>query len=262
MTRLTQLTVGLLVLSLCACNNYVKETVPLAREKVTLRVPNQQRLIALATAEAVERLQFGPLSGKKVVVELTGVFPHAREDVGAYIQGEVEGKLARDGAIVLQPQVVVTPSIPGAEGQPAVTTGGALVMPTDAEYRVIVGVSWAGVDTQDKKTVDGGLLAKQIGLGLGGGLLGGILILAGGNVEGGEGLAMVGGIVAPLAISGAVLWSIVQPPTLHIYKLMGRVRLSVEAVPLVPGGRGFQTVGEGQTEIVIDPTAEEGYLIL
>src|SRR5579862_2597898 len=105
-----------------ACGGYSKETVSLFRDHVTMRVPNQQRLLALATDEAVARLDFKPLAGKKIIVELDGVFPHSRNEALDYIQGQVEGKIARDGGLVIAAQqVVVVPDEAagsGAPGQP------------------------------------------------------------------------------------------------------------------------------------------------
>src|SRR5262245_61263929 len=91
-------TSSLLVLAAAlACGGYSKETVSLYRDHVGMRVPNQQRLLALSTDEAIARLDFKNLAGKKVVVEMTGIFPHTRQDVLDYIEGQVEGKIARDG---------------------------------------------------------------------------------------------------------------------------------------------------------------------
>lgn len=74
------------------------------------------------------------------------------------------------------------------------------------------------------------------------------------------GVIMMG--MGGLAIAGGVIWNAVQKPTLHIYRLLGRVRVSVNAVPIQPGNTPFQTIGEGQTEVVVDPTAEEGYILV
>ena len=238
---------------LVACGGYSKETVSLYRDHVGMRVPNQQRLIALATDEAVARLDFKHLAGKKVVVEMSGIFPHTRGDVLDYVEGQVEGKIARDGGLVISAgQIVVAPG----DGSGSDTGGTLSLTPSDADYRVIIGVSWAGVDTNDRKTINTPLLTKQLGL------------IVGGVVAGLIGAAAADGTVSPilggagaLAITGGAIWYFVAPPTLHIYRLLGRVRVSVNAVPIVPGGTAFQTVGEGQTELLVDPTAEEGYVL-
>lgn len=239
-----------------ACGGYSKETVSMYREHVGMRVPNQQRLLALATDEAVERLDFKALAGRRVVVEMAGIFPHTRADVLDYIQGQVEGKLARDGAIVSSAaSLLIAP--PAAEGEAAAAPeGGALTFSEDAEYRVVIGVSWAGVDTHDRKSVNQGLLLRQVGLGVGG-LVTGIALGSSDDPT----AAGVGSIVGGLAVLGAVGWYIFERPTLHTYRLLGRVRLSVQAVPLQGGLQAFSTVGEGQTELLIDPTAEEGYIL-
>ena len=71
------------VLSSC---KYNKETVPIRRAETDIRVPNQQRVVALATDQAVEALDFTKLAGKTVSIELTGVFPHSYDDLLAYLQ--------------------------------------------------------------------------------------------------------------------------------------------------------------------------------
>ena len=240
-----------------ACGGYSKETVALYRDHVTMRVPNQQRLLALSTDEAVARLDFKGLAGKKVVVEMSGIFPHTRGDVLDYIQGQVEGKIARDGGLVIAAQQVVV--VPDEQAGSAATPGQPLpnatlsLTPNDADYRVVIGVSWAGVDTNDRMTVNLALLGKQLGT-MGGGLLLGHIGASGGDNTGAV-VASVGG----LALLGGLGWYILDRPTLHIFRLLGRVRVSVNALPIVPGGTAFQTIGEGQTELLIDPSADEGF---
>jgi hypothetical protein len=241
-----------------ACGGYSKETVSLYRDHVGMRVPNQQRLLALATDEAVQRLDFKTLAGRKVVVEMSGIFPHTRGDVLDYIQNQVEGKIARDGGLVISAGQIVTTSSEATGSGAESTVGSISLTPADAEYRVLIGVSWAGVDTHDKKVVNTPLLTKQL-LMIGGGIALSILGPAATSDN-----ATAAGILGILGIGttlGGVTWRIIEKPTLHIYRLLGRVRVSVNAVPLVPGGTAFQTVGEGQTELLIDPTAEEGYFL-
>ena len=255
---------------LSACGGYSKETVSLYRDHVGMRVPNQQRLIALATDEAVARLDFKALAGKKVVVEMSGVFPHTRNDVLDYLQGQVEGKIARDGGLVISAGQLVVAS---GEGSDAANAGAAPISltPSDADYRVVIGVSWAGVDTHDQKTVNVPLLTRQVGViagGIGAVLLGvcclkdetdlGMGITTSTISTAGTIMMSLGG----LAIAGGVVWNAVAKPTLHIYRLLGRVRVSVNAIPIQPGNTPFQTVGEGQTEVVVDPTASEGYILV
>jgi hypothetical protein len=194
---------------------------------------------------------------------MSGIFPHTRADVLDYIQGQVEGKIARDGGLVISAgQLVVAPAETNATpGSPTATTdvatGSVLSLtPGDADYRVVIGVSWAGVDTHDRLAVNGPLAIRQGGL-AGGGLL---VALIGASVNDSTTSPIVSGI-GGLAFLGGTIWYLVQKPTIHIYRLLGRVRLSVNAIPIVPGGTAFQTVGEGQTELLVDPTAEEGYIL-
>jgi hypothetical protein len=271
-------------LTASACGGYSKETVSLYRDHVGMRVPNQQRLLALSTDEAVARLDFKPLAGKKVVVELNGVFPHTRQEVLDYIRGQVEGKIARDGGLVIAPQQVVVvpddqPQGSAAPGQPQppqpIPNATLSLTPSDADYRVVIGVSWAGVDTHDRLTVNSSLLDKQLimmGGGLGGMIIGGVIAGnagpgttgAGGTTSSNSTDATLGAVIAGiggLALMAGIGWYMFQRPTLHVYRLLGRVRVSVNALPIVPNGTAFQTVGEGQTELLIDPTADEGYIL-
>lgn len=240
-----------------ACGGYSKETVPLRREYVGMRIPNQQRLLALSTDEAVGRLDFKGLAGKKVVVEMAGIFPNTRRDALAYIRGQVEGKIARDGGLVISAGQDVVASADESTAEPEVNETISLT-PRDADYRVIIGVSWAGVDTHDRKVVNKPLLARQL-LVIGAGIV--LAVLGPPRVNDSSLDWIVGGIGVGVAVGGTV-WHYADDPTLHIYRLLGRVRVSVNAIPIVPGGTPFQTVGEGQTELLVDPTAEEGYSIL
>jgi hypothetical protein len=235
-----------------ACGGYSKETAPLFREHVAVRVPNQQRLVALAVDDAVERLDFAALQGKRVAVEVAGIFPHSDQDALAYIRGAVEGKLARSGATVVTNPVPVVLTDSPAE----IETGSALPVPSNADYRVVVGVSWAGVDTHDKKGVNPDLLTKQVLL-LVGGVTAGLVLTLGVD----DSVAQTIGLISMGAGSGGYfLWRFLEPPLYHTYRLIGRVRLSCNAIPLLEG-QAFQTVGEGQTQIVIDPLADEGYVL-
>ena len=248
---------ALAAFALAGCAGYSKETVALSRDHVSMRLPNQQRLLALSTDEAVARLDFKGLAGKKVVVEMTGIFPHTRQDVLDYIQGQVAGKIARDGGLVISAgQIVVTPD-EAAGSNAAVPAGSTISLtPSDADYRVVIGVSWAGVDTHDKLTIDSAKLTRQVGVIVAGLLLGAIGAAIGDVVA----TPIVSGI-GGLGMTAGVIWYAASPPRLHVYRLLGRVRLSVNALPIVPGGVPFQTVGEGQTELLVDPTAEEGYVL-
>lgn len=244
--------VALLLVS--ACGGYSKETVSLYRDHVGMRVPNQQRLLALSSDEAVARLDFKGLAGKTVVVEMSGIFPHTRADVLDYIQGQIEGKIARDGGLVISSGQLVTAPVEGTGGEPATVLN---LTPSEAEYRVVIGVSWAGVDTHDRKVINSKLLTRQLGV-MGAGL--GIALLGPPVVDDSTAGPILAGIGGLTLLTG-IAWYIFDKPQLHVIRLLGRVRVSVNAIPIVPGGTPFQTIGEGQTELLIDPTAEEGYVL-
>src|SRR5438046_1624199 len=116
--------------AVCACK-YNKETVPVRRAEADIRVPNQQRVVALATDQAVEALDLSKLQGKSVAIELTGVFPHSNEDLLGYLRAQVEAKLARAGARVLvQPPLLILPGAqPAAAGAASASAAqGALAL--------------------------------------------------------------------------------------------------------------------------------------
>ena len=246
------LSIALVAAVVTGCgSSYSKETVPVSREVISARVPNQQRLLALAVDDAVERLDFSQLAGKRVITEIAGIYPHSPMEALTYIRGAVEGKLSRSGAVVL----AGAPSVVSAEdGEP--TGGGILQLDSTAEYRVIINVSWAGVDTHHKKRIDKVLATKQYGLMIGG-PVGGLAL----GLSGEAALATIGSVLMIGGLGGGLAWRYFEKPEFITYRLMGRVRLSAEAIPLV-SGKAFQTIGEGQTEIVVDPQAEEGYLLV
>jgi hypothetical protein len=249
--------VAILAITSAACGGYSKETVPLHREYVGMRIPNQQRLLALSTDEAIGRLNFKGLAGKKVVVEMAGIFPNTRRDVLDYVRGQVEGKIARDGGLVISAGQSVVASADESTAEPGAKETISLT-PRDADYRVIIGVSWAGVDTHDRKVVNKPLLLRQVAV-TGGGV--GLAVLGPSMVNDSVLSWIVTGVGLGAAVGGTI-WHYADDPMLHIYRLLGRVRVSVNAIPIVPGGTPFLTVGEGQTELLVDPTAEEGYIIL
>jgi hypothetical protein len=258
----TRALVAALAITSAACGGYSKETVPLHRDRVGMRIPNQQRLLALSTDEAVGRLNFKGLAGKKVVIEMAGIFPNTREDVLGYVQGQVEGKIARDGGLVISAGQSVVASADGSAAEPG-AKGTISLTPRDADYRVIIGVSWAGVDTHDRKVVNKPLLMRQLavmaaGVGL---AVFGPQIVNESRISSESAVSWITVGVGLSAAVGGVIWYYGDDPTLHIYRLLGRVRVSVNAIPIVPGGTPFQTIGEGQTELLVDPTAEEGYIL-
>lgn len=236
-----------ITISMAACGGYSKETVAIAREKVTTRIPNQQRLVALAVDDAIERLDFSQLAGKRVMTEISGIFPHSKEDVLDYIESAVEGKLARQGA-----QVVDRPASMVAAFNDSPNAVGAINLDPTVDYRLAIGVSWAGVDTHDKKSVDVGLLAKQIGVAVSGIVLGTLLA---------EDQPEIGSVLSTVGVGGGIAWYFFDKPEVTSRRLIGRVRLRANAIPM-QSGEAFLSIGEGQTEIVIDPQSEEGYRVL
>jgi hypothetical protein len=237
---------------------YSKETVPVTRSYDAVRVPNQQRLVALAADEAVEALDFRPLAGKTVAVEVQGVFPHSNEDLLGYLTARVEAKLAKSGARVIQTAPVIV--LPGttmatAAAPPTGMTHG-LQLSEKADYRLLVGVSWGGIDTRDKVRTDEPLLTKQISLGVGG-LLGGLFLASLSDSSFRQNFSMGVAIAAPV---GAWLWYRKDSPFPHTYTLMGRVRVLAQGFP-TGEGVAFSTEARGESKLIVDETNPEGYMV-
>jgi hypothetical protein len=257
----TYLALGAMLLAV-GCK-YNKETVPVDRDRVPIRVPHQQRIVALAVEEAVESLDLSALAGKSVSLEMTGVFPHSDGDLLGYLLDRLEGKLTRAGIRVLHPApVLVVPASDDtavtAVSPPNTTasTVGALTLADDPDFRLLVGVSWAGLDTRDKVRTDETLLTKQLGLAIGG-FLGGLTLFTIADRTYGyvlSGLATVGGP------AGAYMWSRWDTPFKHTYTLLGRARIVIDAIPTGEGA-ALQITGEGTAKIVADDNVTEGYMV-
>lgn len=236
---------------------YNKETVPVRRSESAIRVPNQQRVVALATDQAVEALDLSKLAGKTVSIEVTGVFPHSHEDLLDYLRAQVEAKLARSGARVLaQPPIVIVPGTTSGEVQPAAAQG-ALAMTDPPDYRLLVNVSWGGADIRDKVTTDEPLLTKQIALAAGG-LISGVLLVTISDSAFRQTFAVLG---TGLTVGGSVAWFVKKSPFPHVITLIGRVRIVAQAIP-TKDGTAFTTEGIGESKIVNDDRIPEGYMVV
>jgi len=237
---------------------YNKETVPIRRAETDIRVPNQQRVVALATDQAVEALDFAKLAGKTVSIELTGIFPHSYDDLLAYLQAQVEAKVARAGArvIVQQPVLMLPGATPAAAGQ-APASQGALSLTEPPDYRLLVNVSWGGADVRDKVTTDEPLLTKQIGLGVGG-LISGALLFVISDSAFRQTFAVTGALVTT---GWSVGWFVKKSPFPHVTTLIGRARIVAQAVP-TKEGVAFTTEGAGESKIVNDERVPEGYMVV
>jgi hypothetical protein len=238
-------TLGLVAatLAMAGCA-WQKDTVPLAREAVAVRVPQQQRLIALAVDRAVAQLDFAPLRGQIVRTRVSGVLPHSREDLLDYVQSRVEGRLAEHGARVLPPG------------------------PTDAAngahaHDVAIGVSWGGIDTR----VDHRVKWSRVGPYLVGLILGaaGTAVAAGALGSDDDGVAYA----APMGLTGGsvtALWGLLYPLvadfTYDAESLQGRVRLTVSVMPPDGTSQGRVLVADGESDVTtIDPDADTGHML-
>lgn len=248
--------------ALAGCS-YNKETVPLARSWTPVRAANQQRVVALAVDDAVDQLDFSKLAGKAVVVELSGVFPHSNEDLLEYVRQQVAGRASRAGARVVELSPVPPPPPPMPATPPSGKMAAIDLKPETPEYRVLVGVSWGGLDTRVKAVTDEARLSGQLGLAVGG-ILAGYAVQNAGNsslryvVPGGKATAstllMVG---API---GAGVWALLKPPVVKTTTLIGRCRVTVNVDP-VSNGVAFTAEGSGVSRLVADDASPEGFML-
>lgn len=231
---------------------YSKETVPVSRDNAAIRVPNQQRIVALAVEQAVDALDFAELSGKSVTLEFSGVFPHSDVEVLAYVRTQLSTRLTRQGVRVIEPAPTIV--LPG--GAVASTGATTVVLSDPADYTLKVGVAWGGIDTRDRVRTDEPLLTKQVGLGVGG-LLAGLALLTIWDNKYGIILGVGSALRSPL---GAWYWSRKETPFPHTYTLIGRVRLLVHATPTA-AGTPITKEGVGESRILVDDTSAEGYML-
>jgi hypothetical protein len=243
--------------ALCACK-YNKETVPIRQAPSDIRVPNQQRVIALATDQAVEALDFKALAGKSVAIELSGIFPHSYDDLLHYLRAQVEAKAARAGArVIAQEPVLVVPGAEAGTTVPGPATQGSLQLTEQPDYRVLVNVSWGGADVRDKVTTDEPLLTKQIGLGVGG-FIAGMLLLEISDSAFRQTFAVSGTL---LTVGWSVGWFFKHTPFPHVKTLIGRARIVAQGLP-TKEGTAFTTEGAGESKLVNDERVPEGYMVV
>lgn len=283
------------------CTSSRKEMVPVARSAIALRVPHQQKLLALSVEQAVERLNFQGFAGRKFKVEVNGVLPHTKEDLLDYIRSAVELRLAQAGAIVVDgtekgddehaslispmaPQLtqnllgfpqgdpgaapqppVPEPSPPDTLSRPAPPVAPApprLPANPDGEpHRLIVGVSWGGMDTTVRHVTRPGpyVVATLVPVGIVGA---GVGATAGVAAADGEGATAIPPIVATTGLIAFLIAYIAATDfSYDTYTLTGNVRLNVAVIPANGEITAQQTTTEGKHEVVIDPTDDVGYRI-
>lgn len=228
MRNTTMVLLLLLGLIFSACG-YTKEYVPIRSSASGIRIPNQQRLLAAAASRAVNRacsqstMKFTNYSGKTGRVEINGILPHSDRDLLDYIASGVEGYMARGGMLVL-------PRERRQKEKVAVHVGAGQAQTTEVpDVRVLVSVDWGGIDLKDKKYIVGGKVAGMVVVGI-----------------------FTWGI-------GAIIWGLASPPYGHIFTLDGKVKVTVQAVPVKAGSSYAIGAGEGSARIVIDTESDTGY---
>jgi|GEM_PF-7068276 len=289
---------ALVTVALSGCT-YTKEIAPTQSGYSAARSPNQQRLVALpatqAVAQACGELKLAQYAGKRVRVEVVGALPHSDEELLDYVAAAGEGAAAAAGAIVVpreeprdQIEVVVTPQVtvnqppppppppekarpawapPPKEEEPAAPAAALPAAPPPAaaaqttkapapsgdevDVRLGVAVDWGGIDIRDEKYVSQG---KAAGQGLAGGASVVTLVIG------------IAAVVPPAAVIGGVgllgsgVWLAVSPPTAHSYTLMGRVQVTIRAIPTAAGLPAGVATGAAESTVVADPRLEQGFV--
>jgi hypothetical protein len=216
-------TFAVILTSNCA---YKKLAVPHEVEPVGIKVPIQQKLMAEAVKQATSQLHLDVIRGKKVQIEISGIFPHTRKDLLDYIRFSVAKELAENGAIIMKPEGL-------EEGEP--------------DAKVVVNVSWGGIDTEFERKVKSdvllaeisGILVGSVGLPLFGALIGDetVTII----------MLIIGGGIYLISQTAMLIWA---KPIKKYTKLIARVGLDI----YVYQPEGVYTVhSEGSKEIVVGP---------
>ncbi len=101
----------------------------------------QQEVIARSVEMAVQKMEFTGLTGHSAYCEINGVLPHGTNDLQQFILSEVEGKLSRNGVLM----------IPDPQDYPK------------ADFRCVVSVASAGADVREiTQTLSSGRVAANV----------------------------------------------------------------------------------------------------
>jgi hypothetical protein len=252
----------------------VKEFVPIHSHAAPIRVPNQQRLVSLATAQAIQNAvrdaNLAQYAGQSGRVEVNGVFPHSAQDLLEYVASSVEFEMARVGM-----RVIAHATLPVRDE--ATPSGTMIIMkesapePTPPDLRVVVSLDWGGIDFKDHQYVVWPKAAGQLGLAIGSILIGGTIIgasltatktvfgreVADTDVQTAGGIA--GGAILGAGVLAAIIWRLADKPVGHQFTLTGRVRLALRVIPNAAGQRPAIGTGDGESHIVIDTKSDSGY---
>jgi hypothetical protein len=257
----------------------VKEFVPIHAASSPVRVPNQQRLVSLAVAQAIGNAarevnlqQYAGLSGR---VEVNGVFPHSAADLLEYIASGVEFEMAKVGMRVIPHPTMAPVRYEAIASAPVIIMKeqGADATP-QPDVRVVASVDWGGIDFKDHKYVVWSRVGPMLGVAVGLLVTGGIIIGAGQAVGGstnGTGFrttaddtvplvtGIIGGIFMGAGILTPLIGRMIDDGIGHQFTLTGRVRLALHVIPNTAGQRPAQGVGDGESHIVIDTRSDSGY---
>ena len=215
----------------------VKEFVPIRPMSVPLRMPNQQRIVAEATTEAVNRasadgkLNLSQYKGLKGRVEVNGVFPHSGSDLLDFIASAVEGSMMQAGMLVLPRPHPFSVRAEGGASSVTIIPPPAAPETADAksDVRLVASVDWGGVDYEEARELLGGRVALAIVLS-----------------------------VLTLGVAG-IIYIAVTDFYDHTFTLKSRVHITLRALPTTTNLRGGIGVGEADSKIVIDARSASGY---
>lgn len=265
-------------LGMVACS-WSRQTIPLTREAMAIRVPHQQRLVALALEQAVERLDFGAWKGLEFELEVNGVFPHSRQDLLDYMRTAVERRMREFGVKVARPLSAATWSprvgprvaqlgsayaptefaLGVSTPQPRQTAARAVATPGPrTKNRVVVGLSWGGIDTSQQH------LVNKASAGVYAGVAGGVSVLTFLPtfilIAEDEDEAFIPPLIGlPMLMGWLALYPLLADLTYDTYTLYGRVRMMVSVMP--EGSETKVMFADGESQVILDPTARTGYMV-
>lgn len=254
------------------CGSFVKEFAPIRPGSVAVRVPNQQRLLSSATLEAVAtaaaQVRLAQYAGRSAQVEVNGVLPHSRDELLEYIAAAVEGEAARAGI-----RVIPRPRLQLLGGGLGLAPVSASPQQPAPDLRLVASVDWGGVDYEEKKYVVASRMGGQLGLLIGGLVLGSVAygvtfgykpsssatdVSSSSYQQSIIGLSVGTALAAGLPLA-ALSWRLAKSPMARTFTLSGRARITLRAIPVAEGLKPAQGTGEGDARATIDSESPSGY---
>ena len=146
-----------------------------------------------------------------------------------------------------------SPVRPENGGQPLVIVSPNAAEPPQADVRIVASLDWGGIDLRDQEYIVWKRAAAQLGIGVGGFVIG-LATLSGGlnhkdafnskHVGADTTSAIVGGLFLLGGPITALVWNAIDKPVAHQTTLTGRVRITLRAIPNSGGVGSAQGTGE------------------